>query len=218
MFNIENVSNDISDKIASELNLDNDKREVIAYGTFAFLQMIFSIVLVIIFGWLFHVGIEALVISFVASILRKYSGGAHAGSPSRCALIGTIVCIGQAALFKFALAHKLNFNMVLLLEMMIFVWSYYMIYKLAPVDSPTKPIRKKEKKIRLKKSSIIILSVYLVITVFILMLYKETGKQNLLIYTLCIYGGVVWQIFTLTEVGHLILGKIDTFLKYLFKY
>ncbi|MBU5485949.1 accessory gene regulator B family protein [Clostridium sp. MSJ-11] len=216
MFNIESISNNIATKLASELNFDKDKREVIAYGTFAFLQMIFSIALVIIFGWIFHVEIEALVISFVASILRKYSGGAHASSPSRCALIGTIVCIGQAVLFKFALAHKLNFNMVLLLGIMIFVWSYYMIYKLAPVDSPAKPIRKKEKRIRLKKSSIIILSAYLIITVFILMLYKKTGGQSLLIYTLCIYGGTVWQVFTLTEGGHLILGKIDTFLKHIY--
>ncbi|MEW9094332.1 MAG: accessory gene regulator B family protein [Clostridiaceae bacterium] len=213
MFNIESISNNIATKLASELDLDKDNREIIAYGTFAFLQMIFSIALVIIFGWLFNVGIEALLISFVASILRKYSGGAHAGSPSRCALIGTIVCIGQAALFKFALAHKLNFNMVLLSGIIIFVWSYYMIYKLAPVDSPAKPIRRKEKKIRLKKSSIIILSVYLIIAIFILMLYRETGGQNLLIYTLCIYGGIAWQVFTLTKSGHLILSKIDTFFK-----
>ncbi len=36
MINAETISNNVATKIASELNLDNDKKEVIAYGTFAF--------------------------------------------------------------------------------------------------------------------------------------------------------------------------------------
>ncbi|NFD79111.1 accessory regulator AgrB, partial [Clostridium botulinum] len=40
MINTETISNNIAKKIASELNLDNDKKEVIAYGTFAIFQTI----------------------------------------------------------------------------------------------------------------------------------------------------------------------------------
>ncbi|GAA0727754.1 accessory gene regulator B family protein [Clostridium malenominatum] len=215
MFNIDSISNNIATKIASELNFDKDKREVIAYGAFALLQMIYSIALVAIFGYIFQVGVEALIISFVGSILRKYSGGAHAGSPGRCALIGTVICIVQALVFKFIISPNISLNMVLLLGLLVFIWSYYIIYKLAPVDSAAKPIKKKEKRTRLKKGSIIILSVYLIIILFILMIYRKIGERSLLIYILSIYGGTAWQIFTLTEKGHLILYKIDAFLKYI---
>lgn len=215
MFNIEDISNNIANKVTLELNLDKNKKEVIAYGAFAFLQMIYSIALVTIFGYFFKVAVEALIISFTASMLRKYSGGAHATSPGRCALIGAIICIVQAIVFKFIISLKISLNMILLLGILVFIWSYYIIYKLAPVDSAAKPIKKKEKRTRLKKGSIVILSVYLIITLFILMLYRKIGERSLLIYILSICGGTAWQIFTLTEKGHLILYKIDAFLKYI---
>ena len=78
---MEKLSNNIANKVALELSLDDDNREVIAYGTFALIQMLFSIILVFLFGLLFHVAFEALIISFTGSILRKYSGGVHASSP-----------------------------------------------------------------------------------------------------------------------------------------
>lgn len=215
MFNIEVLSNNIATKLATELNLDKDNKEIIAYGAFTFFQMIYSIALVVVFGYVFGVGPEALTISFVASILRKYSGGAHATSPGRCAIIGTIVCIGQVLLFKFILDLGLDLNIILLLELLVFIWSYYIVYKLAPVDSIAKPIRKKEKRIRLKKGSIIILSIYLIVTLFIMILYMNKENESLPIYALSICGGIAWQVFTLTKSGHLILHKIDAFLKHI---
>ena len=97
---MEKLSNNIANKVASELTLDENNREVIAYGTFALIQMLLSITLVFLFGLLFHVAFEALIISFTGSILRKYSGGVHASSPGICTFIGTIVCVGQAVLIS----------------------------------------------------------------------------------------------------------------------
>jgi accessory gene regulator B len=47
---MERLANKISGKVAYELGLDNNRKEIIAYGTFALLQTIISIGLVIIFG------------------------------------------------------------------------------------------------------------------------------------------------------------------------
>ncbi|NFK85237.1 accessory regulator AgrB, partial [Clostridium botulinum] len=171
MINTETISNNIAKKIASELNLDNDKKEVIAYGTFALFQTIFSIFLIIIFGYLFNVQIEALMISFTISILRKSSGGVHATSPNNCAIIGTIICVGFAIIVVFLTSSLINLNIILFLGVIIFVWSYYIIYKLAPVDSKAKPIQKSKRVKKLKKSSIITLSVYLVIILINFILY-----------------------------------------------
>ena len=214
---MENLSNSIAKKIASELNIGNDKKEVIAYGTFALLQTFLSIFLVFIVGYLFHVSFEALIVLFIASILRKYSGGAHASSPGRCTFIGVIVCIGQAILISTLLNYWIDFNGTLILVLIIFVWAYYMIHMLAPVDSPSKPIRKKEKRQKMKKRSLIILSVYLVITISTIILYVNFEKAIFLVYTLCVSGGITWQVFTLTKSGHLALRKIDAFLNYIIK-
>ena len=165
------LTDNIAEKVGSELDLDNDRKEVIAYGTFALLHTMLSIVLVIIFGLLFGVLTEALIVSFTISILRKYSGGAHASSPGTCAIIGTVVSIGQALLISSVMTSLINLKLFILLGLLIFVWSYYIIFKLAPVDSVAKPIKTQKKRERMKKGSILILDAYLVIIVLNIIMY-----------------------------------------------
>lgn len=209
---MEKFTQNIAVKISEELKLDNDNKEIIAYGMFALFHIALSIFLVIIFGLIFHVTVEALIVCFTGSILRKYSGGAHADSPGKCAAIGTAICIGQAIVFLFLIAPVITPGLLVLLGIGIFPLSYYLIYKLAPVDSPSKPIKKKEKKIRMKKGSIFVLSTYIMIVVINATIYIYTRDKRFLVYSLCVYGGVAWQIFTLTRTGHSTMNKMDVFL------
>ncbi|NFH78666.1 accessory regulator AgrB [Clostridium botulinum] len=208
MLKIEYICEKISNYIAEELNFDDDKKSVINYGIFAFIQMGICIVLVAIFGVLFNVTIEALIVSFTISILRKSSGGVHASSPERCAIIGTVASVGMALIAK---SINTNFSFVILFGIIVFVWSYYILYKLAPVDSIAKPIKNIEKRKRLRKSSIITLSVYLIIVIINILSYLAINNFVLLTYSLCIYMGLLWQIFSLTKSGHFILGKLNNF-------
>lgn len=214
---MEKLANSIALKVSTELKLDNDNKEIIAYGMFALINIVLSIVLIIIFGLIFHVTIEALIVCFVGSTLRKYSGGAHASSPSNCAMIGTIICIGQALLFLFLIGPVIAPGVVLLLGIWIFPLAYYLIYKLAPVDSPAKPIKSKEKRIRMKKSSIIVLSAYIIIVMANAAIYISSKNKSFLVYSLCIFGGVAWQAFTLTHLGHSTMNKIDAFFNHILK-
>jgi accessory gene regulator B len=209
---MEKFCNNFASKIALELKLDKDRKEVIAYGTFAILQTVLAIVFVIVFGLIFHVAVEALIVSFTASILRKYSGGAHASSPSKCIVIGTIICVGQAIIIRVAISPFANTSLLLLIGAIIFMMSYYLIYKLAPVDSMSKPIRNKEKRYRMKKGSIYVLNAYLILGLLNVVLYSYFGERGFAVYTLCICGGITWQAFTLTKIGHIVVNKTDTFL------
>lgn len=210
MFNIGRLSDSIATIVSRELKLDNDNKQIIAYGAFAILQIIISIILVIIFGLLFRVTLEALIICLAGSILRKYSGGAHSGSPNICLVIGTIVCIGAALLISF-LVPLINLAMLLLLGLVTFSVSYYLVYKLAPVDSPSKPIKTQKKIDRMKKGSIYVLSTYLIIAGLNFSLYIYLKEERFAVYALCIYMGAAWQSFTLTRLGHWTIKKIDAF-------
>ena len=212
---MEKLTNNIALKISTELKLDNDSKEKIAYGMFALINIVLSIILVIIFGLIFHVAIEALTVCFTGSILRKYSGGAHASSPSNCAIIGTIICIGQALLFL--IGPVIAPVTVLILGIGIFSLAYYLLYKLAPVDSPSKPIKSKEKRSRMKKGSIIVLSAYIIIVMINAIFFISSRDRRFLVYPLCIYGGVAWQVFTLTHQGNSTLNKIDSFLNHILR-
>lgn len=201
-----------ANEIAKELNLDENSRDVIAYGIFAIINTFVSILLVIIFGKIFNVLVEALLICIIGSAFRKYSGGAHMTSPINCAILGTIICVTQAKIFLHVIMPVTTVNTLISLGLVVFIISYYLTFKMAPVDSPSKPIRKKEIKIRMKKRSILVLSAYLIISGAFIIAYTFIADKRLFAYLLCIYGGITWQTFTLTRVGHSTIIKIDTFL------
>lgn len=206
MFDIAKICDECSQKIGQELNYDKNKIAVVNYGLFAFIQMLISILLVAIFGMIFGVLIESLIISFTISILRKYSGGAHASSPGKCAVMGVILSVGMGLVIN---NINIKFEYVVLLGLIVFILSYYLVYKLAPVDSIAKPIKNRQKIKSLKRGSILILTFYFIIVIFNLLWYLKSGEIRVLIYSLCMYIGLLWQVFSLTQSGHKILSKID---------
>ena len=206
MFSVEKVSKKISSSISKELEFDNEKEEVINYGIFAFIQMFISIILVGIIGIILGVFKEALLVSFVTAILRKSSGGVHAGTPGSWNVIGTIASVGMGLVAKLI---NIDINGVILLGGITFCIAYIAIYRLAPVDSITKPIKSTDKRKRLKRSSLIIISIYFAIVVLNIGCFLVFDKIVFITYTVCICLGVLWQVFSLTKIGHFVLKKLD---------
>lgn len=212
MFLIEKLTNDIAFKISSILKLDKDQEEIIAYGAFNLIQTVWCISLVLLFGAVFNVTGKAIIISFATSILRKYSGGAHASSPNRCALIGAIVSVGLA-LCIVSLNGFICFQVVVAMGAISFLLAYYIIYRYAPVDSSEKPIIKETTRQKMKEKSFFVLNLLVTIVVVFWSAYFVFKFKFLLSIIICIYVGVLWQVITLTPKGYLVLSKIDIFLK-----
>ncbi len=211
MVRIEDISNRIADKISMILKTDEDHREILAYGAFSLLQTLWSIFLVIVFGIVFNVLFEAFIISFSGVILRKYSGGAHATSPNRCAVIGAIIPVVFGLVIN---RYLLNLGIVfsLVIVSISFVVSYYLINTLAPVDTPNKPIVKEKTRLRLKRSSLKTVYIYVVIILFLNYLYLQIHNIYLLKAILSISFGMLWQSITLTRFGHYLINLLDNLL------
>lgn len=205
---IQELCEKISDKIVTELQYDADQKAVIQYGLFAIIQTTLAISTGVLFGALLGVLLPTLVISFVAVILRKYSGGVHAQTPEGCMLVGTIVSVGGALGISWIPWNGVS---IIIGGIILFGIAYYVIWKWAPVDSTAKPIRREEKKKLLKKRSILILTLYLIMVIVSLVFYLSNNHKELLLYIASVYVGVGWQVFTLTTTGHLVMGKIDLF-------
>lgn len=211
------LSEKIAKRISDELNLDHEKYEVINYGLFAFLQITYSLLLVAVFGLIFGLIFQALVVSFVSSILRQYSGGVHASKPSICLFIGTVVTVSIACIASF-ISKNVNEITVIIIGLIIVVISYYIIYKRAPVDSKAKPIKSIVKRKLMRRNSLIILSIYLLIVIILLISYYYTRNIIYVEYSICIYLAFGWQVFSLTIIGHKVLTKVDLFIgKTIFK-
>lgn len=209
MIDIEKMCKNLTDKIANELGLDIQRRAVVNYGLFAIIQTLLSFLITILFGALFGVLMPALILSLSSVILRKYSGGAHAKTPEACALIGVVISVGGALIFSYIKWQAIS---VLLGGIGVFVFAFYGVYRLAPVDSLAKPIKNREKQQMLKKKSIVTVSVYLIVASALIGLSFISHRDEFLLFTVCLYSGMLWQVFTLTKRGHLLVDKIDIFL------
>lgn len=215
MFGIERISNLIAVKVSKTLDLDIDRQEVLAYGAFSILQTLWSICLVMIFGSLFNVFWQAIIISTSGAVLRKYSGGAHATSPSRCAIIGVIMSVGSALIVS-RLLYYLNLKYIYLYNFVIVGISYYAIYRYSPVDSPNKPIVREEAKKRLRRASFNMLHIFVTIIIIVHMFYFRKQNDILLKIVLSICTGILWQDITLLPLGHNFITQLDRFLKNIF--
>lgn len=202
MFFIEHASNKIGSKISSNLNLDKDTEEIIAYGAFAVLQILWSFLCVVILGAIFNVLMESIIIVLTIAIFRKYSGGIHANSPNKCAIFGAIICIIMALIVK---NINVSFNLMFI---SVYMYSYYTIYKFVPVDTKSKPIENIDEKLRLKKCSFLVISILLLAEILLILLYLKYNNITLIYYGSCVMIGVLWQSFTLTPTSKKIFYNI----------
>ncbi|WZL72149.1 accessory gene regulator B family protein [Clostridiaceae bacterium 35-E11] len=211
MYAIEKLSKQVAAQIAAKLQMDQEHEAVLAYGAFAIFETIWSILLVIVFGMLLGICMEALIISFAMAMLRKYSGGVHATSPNRCAIIGTIAACSLAIIIGQFIPFA-NGMVLSVFGSIGFGFVYYVMNQYAPVDTPKKPIKREETRKQLKKKSIYTIHVFFVATLLLIGAYLKTRNEDLLNYAAAVVLGLLWQGITLTDIGFFIIHKFDRML------
>lgn len=198
-------------KISAALNYDAEQEAVVAYGLIAMVQIAVTLLLVFILGLLVGAPIEALIICLSVSILRKYSGGAHADTIDFCTVFSVIYCTVAALLSK-ALAGVYQPWWMLAAAIAVYACSFYYINRYAPVDSPNKPIKSANKIKRMRRGSFILVSVYALLNaLFFLFSNRAPVFQS---YGISLLFGVSWQVLTLTPLGAILLNKLNDLPKY----
>ena len=209
---VEQASNRIAVKIASILNVNDDEKDIICYGAFCTLQTILSFFWIVLFGIIFHVLPQSLLVVCTIAALRKYSGGQHATAPSRCMIITTFISTSFGLVIKNIFV---NFNIALIVSIgvLCFIISFCLVFKFAPADTGSKPISDKNMIYRLKKNSILIVCGLVIIDILLMTFYFKYYNTMLLNLAVCIYMGVIWQSFTLTPIGYKTLYGVDLLMK-----
>ena len=204
---MEQLAKKLANNISLSLGYDAEKEAVVAYGLVAMIQISLTTALVLLLGILVGAPVEALIVCFSVSILRKYSGGAHAKTAEFCTCFSVIYCISAAVLTEKILVKIYDPFLMAVASVLIFALSFLIINKFAPVDSPKKPIRTDKKKARMRRGSFIVLLIYLVI----LVAFFALGYQNRIFqsYGISLLWGLSWQIFTLTHSGALFIEKMN---------
>ena len=153
---INNLSTRITNKLLAKGNIAEDERELYIYGLFMLLSHLMYLVLTIVFGLIFKCFLESVIFYIAFQFIRRYAGGYHAETETRCEISSTLSILCCIVLIK--LSKMYDIRIALLSISLVFAT---LIFILCPLDTPEKPLNDKEYKY-FRKISWIILSLIIV--------------------------------------------------------
>lgn len=173
---------------------DSYKIDLVRYMVESLLSMLLSLFFILIFGLIFGVLKTALLITIVVAVLKTFMGGLHLKTPLRCALTGAVMTILLSYLAQYLPFHRIP----KLIQLWVFVFLIFIVWKQAPLEAKGKPLSSKRKKNLARYSRLLILLV-----TFICWGWPQGFAVNELFY------GTVFQVLNLTKPLALALATLD---------
>lgn len=205
----------MAEQIAEQLDYDEERREVVAYGLTAILQMLTILILISVIGLLLHIWYESMCIYLSVGMIRKSTGGAHSKSMRCCILISVFSISCMAIISRYVLGFEVSVTLNFAALCVVFIIGVLIFYLRVPVDTPNKPIVRAEKVKRLRKQSFILLAVFFCLG-FVLILFAHSFTR---FYSVAasLRLAMLWQVLTLTKTGIKGLGRLDTRMNEIFE-
>lgn len=205
---MEKLAKKIAEALGNSLNKNEEQVAVMAYGLTAIIQMFSILAVSVLFGVFAGVLPEVFVVFFSVGFLRRLIGGAHSKGIYSCFFISVFCIIVFGLLTKFVIVKYLPLYLIATLSILIYAYSIFLTYKLAPVGNEKKPISSEKKRLRLRKSAFIVLSLFVACTALLLYFqYIFGGIYSRIAVSLFL--SVLWQSTMLTKVGHSFITQID---------
>lgn len=150
---INNLSAKIADKLLQNGTIVDEDYELYVYGLFMLISHLMYLILVCVFGTIFRCFIESVIFYIAFQFIRKYAGGYHAPTETRCEVISTLSILGCIGIIKMSETYNIQEPISLLALI-----SAICIFIFSPLDTPEKPLSEKEYRY-FRKISLVILSV-----------------------------------------------------------
>ena len=160
--------------IENEISKSEDK-ELIVHGLTLGMELVFNTITTIVLGLVFGLVLESLIFAISFSAIRTYAGGFHCKKATNCYFFSSVMVVMVLSIVKFTLK-----GYILVISIIMLLFSAPVILKLAPVETPTKPLDEAEQKYFRKKTILhLCIECFLVGVLFVLNL-NEFG------YMVCI--------------------------------
>lgn len=164
--------------IKSSKSVDALGEKKLRYGLEAFYNTTTKLIVLIVVAIILDVITELLLITLIYSSLRLYGFGIHAKKSWQCWITTIPIYLGGCIFVKYCEINLLWF-------FIIWILSFISFALFAPADTPARPLIHKEKRIRAKIFSLIILVIYFGLTLYL---------NNQLLTNCIIYGLIMEDI------------------------
>lgn len=148
---ISKLSNKVIECFFKPSDILDDERELYQYGFFILFSQILYLIITIIIGIILGLIFESIIFYIAFQFIRRYAGGYHASTETRCEIFSTLSILACIVVIK--LSKTYDFQTVLLL---ITILSAVCIFVFCPLDTPEKPLSDKEFKYFRKVSWLIL--------------------------------------------------------------
>ena len=126
------------------------------YGLEAFYNLFTKAVVMIALAIIFDLTFELFLLTIIYSTLRLYGFGIHAKTSLQCWFTTLPIYLGGCLIVKYC-------EIPITFAYMVWIFGFISFILFAPADTPARPLIHKDKRIKAKVLSLIILSVYFMI-------------------------------------------------------
>ena len=172
---INKLSKFFTEKLLVNGAISNEEQELYIYGFFMLLSQSMYLILACIFGLILGCFIESIVFYIAFQFIRRFAGGYHAATETRCEIMSTLSILACIIVIKLSKTYDIQTALLIISAL-----SAVCIFLFAPLDTPEKPLTDKEYKYFRKTSWIILFVIFTTIIV------SYFFKFNLLFIPCCI--------------------------------
>lgn len=194
---INNLAKHFADRLLANGSISEDEQELYIYGLFMLLSSLMYLILACFLGCVFGCILESIVFFVAFQFIRRYAGGYHAATETRCEIMSTLSIL--ACIIVIRLSKTYDFRTALLAVSAV---SAVCIFALCPLDTPEKPLSAKEFKYFRKISRIVLLVITAIIAVsyyFGFRIFFAPCCMSLILESVLITAGIIKKILILKK-------------------
>lgn len=162
---ISKLSTHLTEKLLSNGTISDEDKDLYIYGLFMLFSHLMFFIIACIFGLILGCIFESIIFYIAFQFIRRYAGGYHAKTETRCEIMSALSILCCIVLIKCSKMYDIN--IVLLSTSLVFA---VLIFIFCPLDTPEKPLTDKEHKY-FRKISLIILSL-IIVAIIISFIFK----------------------------------------------
>lgn len=173
---INNLAKRFADRLLANSSISEDEQELYIYGLFMLLSSLMYLILACFLGCILGCVLESIIFYVAFQFIRRYAGGYHASTEMRCEILSTLSILACIVVLRLSMTYDFQFALLVVSAV-----SAVCIAVLCPLDTPEKPLSKKEFKY-FRKISWLILSV---ISLVVIISYFVQLKWLRIFFTPC---------------------------------
>ena len=155
--------------------IEDEDVEVCAYGLFVVISYFLFLSIALLFGFFFNCIYESLVFMVSFHLIRKFAGGYHASTETKCEIMSTVSILICVVLIRWLKDYEYQIALLILTAL-----SAVLIFLLCPLDTPEKPLSEKEILHFRNVSRIILIAISTVILISVII------QNTIVMYPTCI--------------------------------